>query len=905
MIRRSSRMLYRALITIGATAALVLMGAGPAAGAPLTYEPGAFVVGGFNQDGTVNAQAGAHPDRFTTSFSFAPKPNGYVTEYFRNVHVELPPGAIGNPESVPSCSRLAFVELVQDPNAGDKCPVGSQVGVAVITDRTGGAAKQGFAPVFLLKAPVGSVSQLGMIIAAVPVTLNVGVETAGGYGLEVDSLDTSQGLPVSGVRVDIWGIPADPSHDVERTCGTAGNGVMPVETPCSDPEPPIPFFTNSTRCEAEVASVAVNGWHEPSYAVAQTAPPVNTGCDRISFRPTVAVSAGERAGSPSGLTMDISTPQGDDPETGLARGIMRSVRLALPKGMAISAASANELGACTDSQLGLGSNAPISCPDSSKLGSVTVTTPLLDHQLRGTVFLRSQASNDPRSGEMFRLAIVLEDKERGLLIKLPGQVQVDPVSGQVEAIFEGTPELSVSSIEVDLKSGPRAPLVSPPTCGTYEIGYTISSWSGQVVTGGAPFKVDQGCGPRGFDPSLAAGVVDPLGGAYSPFTFGLSQGDEQQNLSGLEVTLPKGELARLAGVPLCPDQLAVSGACPSASQVGQAIVGVGAGSTPVYVPQPGKSPTAVYLAGAYRGAPYSLVVGVPAQAGPFDLGTVAVRNALFLDPVTTQVTVKSDPLPQIVSGVPIQYRDVRVEVDRSRFTLNPTNCEPSEVAATARSSQGVSKSLSARFQLAGCEGLDLGPKLALKLSGAPPRRGGNPKLTATLTTGKNEANLRRVQVALPNTEFLENAHIKTVCTRVQYAADQCPAKSIYGYAKAWTPLLDKPLEGPVYLRSSNHTLPDLVASLDGQIHVDLAGRIDSVKQHIRNTFETVPDAPVTKFVLTMQGGGKGLLVNNTNLCKAKPKANVKFSGQNGKTSEASPLVSVAGCGKGGKKNQRK
>lgn len=896
--------IIRILVLLLAAAAVTLCGARPARAA-LGFEPGGFAVGAFSQSGAPETQAGSHPYRFTTDFSLQLKPSGYVTEYLRNVHVELPPGVVGNPEAVPSCERLAFIELVQDPNAGDKCPAGSQVGTAVVFTRTGGLPQEVLEPVYLLKAPTGSVSQLGIIVLTVPVTLDIGLDTAGSYGIEVDSSNTSEGLAVSGVRVDIWGVPADSSHDAERMCGTAGNGKVPENTcPISDPR--TPFLTTATRCEpAQLATISVNGWLDSNYATAQSISAGNTGCERIGFHPTVDVAAGGRAGAPTGLAVDISTPQGDDPETGLARGVMRSVKLVLPRGMAISASSANELGACTDAQLGLGTNQPISCPDSAKLGAVTVTTPLLDHQLRGNVFLRSQASSDPGSGEMFRLAIVLEDPERGLLIKLPGQARVDPATGQVEAAFENTPELSVSSIEVDLKSGPRAPLMAPPTCGEYDVDYTITAWSGQVVNGTSPMKVDQGCAARGFEPQLSAGAVDPLAGGYSPFLFRLSQGDEQQNLGELEVTLPKGELARLAGVPLCPDGLAGSGACPSASQVGTAVVGVGAGSTPVYVPQPGKTPTGVYLAGPYSGAPYSLVVEVPAQAGPFDLGTVAVRNALFINPVTTQVTVKSDRLPQLVSGVPIQYRDVRVQVNRGGFTLNPTSCETSEVAAIARSIQGASKALSTRFQTAGCEGLGFEPKLAIKFSGAPTRRGGHPKLTATLTTGANESNLRQVQVTLPKTEYLENAHIKTVCTRIQYAADQCPQRSIYGYARAWTPLLDKPLEGPVYLRSSSNKLPDLVASLDGQIHIDLAGRISSYRSRIRNTFETVPDAPVSKFVLTMQGSGKGLLVNNTNLCKAKPRASVVFDGQNGKTAEANPLVQVAGCGKGGGKKKGK
>ena len=138
-----------------------------------------------------------------------------------------------------------------------------------------------------------------------------------------------------------------------------------------------------------------------------------------------------------------------------------------------------------------------------------------------------------------------------------------------------------------------------------------------------------------------------------------------------------------------------------------------------------------------------------------------------------------------------------------------------------------------------------------------------------------EANIARAQVTLPKSEFLDNEHIGTVCTRVQFRANQCPPDSIYGQARAYTPILDQPIEGPVYLRSNpEHALPDLVAALKGQqIEIDLAGRVDSVGEgRIRNTFEAVPDAPVSKFVLEMAGGDKGLLENSANLC-------AKHSGQ--------------------------
>jgi len=331
---------------------------------------------------------------------------------------------------------------------------------------------------------------------------------------------------------------------------------------------------------------------------------------------------------------------------------------------------------------------------------------------------------------------------------------------------------------------------------------------------------------------------------------------------------------------------------------------LGTGAFPLSVPQPGKAPTALYLGGPYKGAPYSLITKVPAQAGPFDFGDIVVRTAIDLNPITAQVIAKSDPLPQILEGVPIAYRDVRIEVKKPDFTVNPTSCEKRFVTTTITSIEGAVAHPSVPTKVGDCEALNFGPKLKFKVKGGT-HRGDFQQLTATLTTGKKEANISRVQVALPHAFFLEQGHIGTVCTRVQFAANQCPEASVYGSARAVTPLLDKPLEGPVYLRSSNHPLPDLVADLHGQFDIELAGRIDSKNGGIRNTFETVPDAPVTKFVLTMKGGKKSLLVNSRNLCKGRPvRATVHMEGQNGKLHGERSVVQ-SGCGKKSKQAKKK
>jgi hypothetical protein len=402
---------------------------------------------------------------------------------------------------------------------------------------------------------------------------------------------------------------------------------------------------------------------------------------------------------------------------------------------------------------------------------------------------------------------------------------------------------------------------------------------------------------------LEAGVANNTAGNHSPFSLTVTRSDGEQDVTGLSVTTPPGFAATLKGVPYCPEaaleELASpshsgraeqeSPACPASSLIGTATAGAGAGSHPLYVP--GK----VYLAGPYKGAPLSLVVVVPAVSGPYDLGTIAVRAAIEVDPVTAQVTTVSDPLPQILEGIPLRARSILVDLSRPGFTLNPTNCSPLSVDADISGDEGGQASQSANFQVANCADLGFAPKLALKLRGSTKRRG-HPALRAVFTSGADEANLAGTVVVMPKNELLDNGHIGTICTRVQFAADACPADSVYGSATAETPLLDQPLRGPVYLRASSHRLPDLVVDLHGQIDIELSARIDSAKSGgLRARFESVPDAPVSKFVLDMQGGAKGLLENSKSLCSADKKATVKLIGQNGmRTSSATRLKTACG-----------
>jgi hypothetical protein len=320
------------------------------------------------------------------------------------------------------------------------------------------------------------------------------------------------------------------------------------------------------------------------------------------------------------------------------------------------------------------------------------------------------------------------------------------------------------------------------------------------------------------------------------------------------------------------------------------------GSRPLYVP--GK----VYLAGPYKGAPLSLVVVIPAVSGPYDLGNVAVRAAISVDPETAQVTTVSDPLPRILDGILLRTRFFQVNLDRPGFALNPTNCDPFLVEAIITGSEGSTGTRDSDYQVANCARLPYAPKLSLKLTGGLKRRG-HPAIHAVLATGAGEANTRVTAVTLPKGQLLDNAHIGTICTKVQFNAENCPSGSRIGKAVARTPLLDQPLEGPVYLRSSTNKLPDMVLDLEGQVDFTAVGKIDSVNGRLRTTFSTVPDVPLGTVTLDLLGGSKGLLQNSESLCGRSRSAEVRMAGQNGVGRSFKTKLKV-GCGAKAQKKRK-
>lgn len=906
-MNRARKILRQALLAVVAS---LVFGAFATPSAYANFEFSETGISLKDANGDFTRKAGAHPDfsfRFSVPEIEKIRDGELVTgpaEGPRDVILDLPPGLVGNPVPFPTCSMEQLVGVSNGNN--QLCPVDSQIGVGKI-DLLVGSYEVGL---FNLEHGPEVPARFGLDILGAVATITPEVRP-GDYGITAGSMEISQGIPLIGASLTFWGNPSSSAHDTQRQ-GTGLPFVLGI--PFESHAPKVPFFGNPTACSGGAQSFTVRGdsWEHPGIfdelsltADEQGTPFVWEGCENLPFAPTVELALRSHdAHAPAGLGVHVGLPQNETVD-GVSTSAAKQVALTLPEGMAISPSTASGQSGCTEAQVGLGSNDPPACPASSGIGTIDLETPLLNEVLHGELVLAAQGDNP--FGATYAVYMLI--KGPGFYLKLPGQLLVDKQTGQLRTVFSDLPQLPFESVDVELNGGSLAPLSTPQNCGTYTARSEITPWArpNDPVVQDLPIQIDQNCAGGGFSPTLKGGAASPVAGKRSPFGLRITRQDGEQNVSRIDVTLPEGQLASLKGVAECPEAQAPNGDCPANSQIGVAGAAIGVGSSPLQVPQPGKAPTALFLGGPYKGAPLSLVALVPAQAGPFDLGNVVVRTALNVDPTTAQVSAKSDPLPQIIEGVPLQYRDIRIELTRPDFGVNPTSCERMAITSTLTSATGTEAYPSAAYQVAECAALGFSPSLKLALKGGT-KRTAHPAVSATLKAPAGQANIAKTTVILPQSEFIDNAHINNPCTLVQFRQGACPKGSILGTATAYTPLLDKPLTGPVYFRSNGgeRELPDLVADLDGQIHVTLVGFIDSVKtggetSRVRTRFMNVPDAPVSKFQIHLFGGKKGLVQNSRNLCSFTPKAKVQMTGQNGKRHDFAAKIATT-CG--GKKGSR-
>jgi hypothetical protein len=908
--------------------------------APFDFLPGipGFGMTPYAEDGTAETQAGGHPHVLSVNLSFSTQSNVYnqpigVDGGERDVYVYLPHGVIVNPTATPR--RCGEVEM-----EGLACPANTQLGVVNILSSIG-TPRVLKAPVYNMEPAPGKASNFGFVVILYPVHIE-GTVRAGDYTemAETKGIPELFGKPSTGTQLLLWGDPTSPSFDYARE---SNEGDCP-NSPCPVPEQDTEALAMPTSCPeaAPVGEAEAFSWEHPEGPPAKRADQMRdangneigiTGCAGVEFKPTLkARPTTSTADSPSGLEVDLEVPQTSSLSQRATAHLQKAV-VTLPEGLVVNPAGANGLAGCSSAQIGIDkatavpNGNPVACPDASRIGSIEVESALVDHPLLGSVYAATPHDNPFNS--LLAIYAVIEDPRAGLLVKLPGHVEADPATGRLVTTFDNNPQLPFSHFKLSFFGGAHGVLRTPSTCGSYSTTSSLTPWSapdsGPPATPKDNYSISSppsggGCGASlANNPSLDAGVISPVAAKYSPFVLHLRRGDGTQQISSFTTKLPPGLTGKLAGIAECSDAALAAAAsktgaaeqaspsCPASTHVGSVVAGAGAGPSPYY------AHGNAYLAGPYKGAPLSMAVITPAVAGPYDLGTIVVRAALRVDGSTGQITAESDPIPQVLQGIPLDVRSIDLQLDRPNFTLTGTSCDPSAFSGSLTSTLGQVAPLSARFQLGECQGLAFKPKLGIRLFGST-TRGGHPALKGTVSMPAGGANIAEASVALPHSEFLDQSHIGTVCTRVQFAegdgnGSACPPASIYGTATATSPLVDYALQGNVYLRSSTNKLPDLVVALHGPpsqpIAVDAVGRIDSVNGGIRTTFEGVPDLPVSSFVLSMQGGKKGLLQNSTNICKATNKATALIAAQNGKGVELRPELKNSKCGKAKKKSKAK
>ncbi|HWX45673.1 MAG TPA: fibronectin type III domain-containing protein, partial [Solirubrobacteraceae bacterium] len=860
-------------------------------------------------------QAGAHPYELvtdvvlshTTEFSGEAEDVNNTALNTKDIHINLPPGLIGNPTSIPRCNRYLL--------KGRECPSDTQVGMFEAwvdehnaTSLPAEEREERFTIAIYNIEPAGRAPAefAGFIYGKAPVWIPFRVRTGGDYGISADSINiTSIGGALSRVRARIWGVPADPAHEVERSHNCP---IFSVGSHCPDTEPEVPLLTNPTACAGPLTvTTTIDSWQEPGQYVSKSAElEAFTGCNQLHFEPTLeALPTTNVADSPSGLNVDLHVPQdrnseGNEDPHGLATADLKDTRVTLPLGLVVNPASAPGLGACSSVQFELHGPKPAQCPDAAKIGRVEIDTPLVDHPLPGSVYVATPYENPFDS--LLAIYVAVDDPETGVVIKLAGDIEANPETGQLTTTFSESPQLPFEDFKLDFFAGPRAALRTSATCGTFESKSVLTPWSapesGPPATWSSVFQIKSApgggsCPAKAAEetdsPSFSAGTETPVAGSYSPFVLRLHREDDSQELKGIATVLPPGLTAKLAGVAECSDsaieaaqhktgrQEQESPSCPASSEVGTVNVGAGAGPAPYF------TEGRVYLAGPYKGAPFSLAILTPAVAGPYDLGTVVVRAALYVNPETTQVTVKSDPIPTILDGILLDVRTITVKIGRPDFTLNPTSCDKMSVGGEALSVLGPSAALSDPFQVGGCEALGFKPRFSVSTSGKTSRVGGA-SLHVTLAYPNapqgTQANIKSVHVELPEALPSRLSTLRHACVDSVFNQNptDCPALSQVGSARAVTPLIAVPLEGPAYFVShGGQKFPELIVVLQGDgITIDLHGETFISHAGITSsTFRTVPDQPITSFELTLPQGPNSVFAANGNFCAATKTVPIK------------------------------
>jgi hypothetical protein len=893
-------------------------------------------------------QAGAHADQ-TTSFFVSTDALGNPTGTVKDATLTLPPGMVADIQGIPRCPLATFEKYkcpsadqvgvlepsvmvcrgAQQPltaealageailsvaNAAEFCPSEGEVtigsgpdaekakieyietadntvilGAPLEHDHAAGETVTHDAvwhslplPLFNLQPLAGHQATLAAGLLFANILVNVNLPRGGSGGVKATIEDATTLLGFKGATLTLWGVPSAASHDSLR-CNEL---VEACDLPAGEP---LPFATNPTDCGASVqATFEVSSYEGEQASAASTVPPMS-GCDQLeaSGELSVAPETTQRD-TPTGYELDVAVPQRNQPE-GLATPAIESLSSTLPVGTTISPGMASGLQACSEAQF-TGED----CPSAAKIGTATLSTPLLAQALQGAVYI-----GEPTASEAYPLRLVLAGDETS--IRLAGHAELDPASGQVTVVFTNLPPLPFSDLKLDLFGGTTAVLANPESCGPATSSAELVTYAGQTTTATSTFQVsatDGGgaCGAMpAFAPTVAAGTTTPLAGALSPFTLTVARADGEPSLASFSAQLPPGLLGVLAAVPRCPEAQAALGDCPQDSTVGRATVLAGPGPAPLEVSG------AVYLTGPYDGAPLGLDTVIDADAGPFDLGQAIVRGQIYVNPTNLQLTIDSGRLPQAMAGVPLRLKAVNIALSRAGLILNPTDCSAATTATTVDAIDGAEATVSSPFRVEGCEELPFAPRLTADTrAGAGPGGDGASLAVKIATPHPGSGTMRSAHIQLPTQLRARLSTLRHACLAhtALTSPSECPAESQVGSATIASQVLGAPLTGPVLLVAHGGTsLPSLVLLLHAEaIDVELTGALSMSRRGLLTTsFTALPDVPISTFDLTLASGPRSMLGAIENVCRTPLRMPYTLVDQSGSAMTGSARVGVGGC----------
>jgi hypothetical protein len=737
-------------------------------------------------------------------------------------------------------------------------------------------------PLYNLEPTPGHLATLGMSFLIGSIFIQLDLRDDGSDGLNASITDLSTLFGLDGASFTLWGVPADSSHDPQR-CTFLTHECGPAKSE------PVAFLTAPTQCEQPLTTTAlIDSWQDPgNFATASSIDPTPTGCERLQIAPTLAVTPDTtQADSPAGYTIDLRVPQSEE-AYGLATPALKTVAITLPAGTSLSSAGTFGLQSCTHKQFEVSA-----CPSASTIGTTSISSLALASHLEGSVYLAAP--------EEAPYGVYLIASAEGVSVRLTGRIDPNPSTGQLTITFENNPQLPLSELRADFFGGPSAPLANPATCGEATTTSRIVSYAGQAATADSSFTVaadDEGApcpSTRPFHPRFTAGVTNPIAGAFSPFTLTIAREDQEQDISTLSTQLPPGLLGEFSHIPPCPAQQAAQGDCAPASTIGTIQVAVGAGSDPLYLSG------SVYLTEPYAGAPFGLSIVIPAVAGPFDLGTIVLRAKVLVDRHDLHLTVVSDPLPQIVAGIPLRVRAITLALNRPSFLFNPTSCGQQSISGMIESAEGTSASTSTAFAVAGCHELGFSPRLSASQHARSRGEGSDLKMTLTAGSGR-QANVKSLVMRLPRQLRPRLSTIQQACRMAMFdlSPSRCPSISAVGQGTITTPLLAAPLKGSIYLVSRGGGSPPLLAATlsSGSIAAVLEGVLSLNNSGVTTiTFSALPDVPIGSIRMTLPGGANSALGAVEGVCAGeRPNISYSLSAQNGARQARMIRVTVKGC----------